>query len=877
MGRQGQASILLIALAAIGLLIVASQYPTGFSTFSSDIFNQPESTIDQPTIFGGGSSDPGTGEGIYGDPCEINADCISGLVCVDLICVYPSGSGGVGDPCTSTADCQAGLACINGVCKIMLTVNNGAIPEIGGTVDIPIILSSAPNGLSGYQLTASLSDPSKAEIVGVIPPTWSNFGAVGSLPADSVNIQYTDLFGNVNPGAIDITLATLQIRGDAIGSTELQLSNVGVQDDDGYSIAAVVQNGIIFIGPVGTPPIASFYADTTSGLAPLTVNFYDLSTNTPTSWYWDFGDGATSTEQHPMHVYSNAGTYTVSLTTANIYGGDTETKTNYITVTQGTTGNISVQSTPSDAIVYLDGIMMGATPILMPDIPAGAHAVRIEKPGYYPWEDTVTVTAGATTVVSITLTPVPPPTGTVAVESDPTGANVYLDGESKGLTPVTITNVEPGARVVMLEKSGYNIWQEYAYVIAGATTTVIATLTPVDSDGDGVPDNIDKCPTIYGTVAEGCPYADITTVKMHIVDQQKSGICGYDRRGRPKETCEVPYEGMLIKIYDRYDPAFVAAYTSHPWKTKYDDIYNSNIGLMGSCTTDANGKCTAGEPKPGKYMILGLLYDEVNEISVYAAKKKNFMDCTRTCEDDDDDKYDSWHSSSYDVSCGGTCVIGCTNKTIVSKTLRFVKLIKKNGDVKYEAGNRLILHGSELNITAADYVVWSGTEELYPFIFSSDTNWTVDVCINVPAGYTIAGVMDIDGNILSTTECMQTIIENEERVILFALTTEAGTSALADAPDVTAAITGTPAGEAQKQTSEDIEGVTKSEAYTKPQQQTTPARTVTPTTPSLPTLTPKTIAAASNNQQVIVAVGIIALIVLLFVVLERRKIKTRGK
>ncbi|MFH1756395.1 MAG: PKD domain-containing protein, partial [Candidatus Latescibacterota bacterium] len=81
------------------------------------------------------------------------------------------------------------------------------------------------------------------------------------------------------------------------------------------------------------PPVAAFTGSPTSGLVPLTVNFTDQSTGSPTSWSWTFGDGGTSTAQNPSHQYTAAGSYTVSLTATNAYGSDGETKTNYITVT----------------------------------------------------------------------------------------------------------------------------------------------------------------------------------------------------------------------------------------------------------------------------------------------------------------------------------------------------------------------------------------------------------------------------------------------------------------------------------------------------------------------------------------------------------------
>ena len=51
--------------------------------------------------------------------------------------------------------------------------------------------------------------------------------------------------------------------------------------------------------------------------------FTDTSTRNPTSWHWEFGDGATSDVQNPVHVYTTPGTYLVNLTATNEYGSNT--------------------------------------------------------------------------------------------------------------------------------------------------------------------------------------------------------------------------------------------------------------------------------------------------------------------------------------------------------------------------------------------------------------------------------------------------------------------------------------------------------------------------------------------------------------------------
>ncbi|PAV13689.1 cell surface protein, partial [Methanosarcina spelaei] len=84
----------------------------------------------------------------------------------------------------------------------------------------------------------------------------------------------------------------------------------------------------------GTPSalFADFSATQTSGIAPLTVNFIDQSTGSPTSWRWDFGDGTSSTGQNVSHTYTSDGTYTVNLKVSNSAGSNTKIKTGYITV-----------------------------------------------------------------------------------------------------------------------------------------------------------------------------------------------------------------------------------------------------------------------------------------------------------------------------------------------------------------------------------------------------------------------------------------------------------------------------------------------------------------------------------------------------------------
>jgi PKD repeat protein len=80
---------------------------------------------------------------------------------------------------------------------------------------------------------------------------------------------------------------------------------------------------------------AFFTLNTTWGAAPLAVAFTHRSLGSPTSFYWAFGDGTTSTDQDPIHTYAIPGTYAVSLRATNDHTGGIAVLNNAVTVTAG--------------------------------------------------------------------------------------------------------------------------------------------------------------------------------------------------------------------------------------------------------------------------------------------------------------------------------------------------------------------------------------------------------------------------------------------------------------------------------------------------------------------------------------------------------------
>jgi PKD repeat protein len=138
-------------------------------------------------------------------------------------------------------------------------------------------------------------------------------------------------FGTPSLGTPFISSVTETAINDATSSKQL------VGATTGLLVAAADIPSLRYLhncagGPCPVAPVAAFTGTPTTGLRPLTVNFTDQSSNAPNSWSWSFGDGGTSTSRNPSHQYTAAGTYTVTLTAANVAGSDAETKTAYVKV-----------------------------------------------------------------------------------------------------------------------------------------------------------------------------------------------------------------------------------------------------------------------------------------------------------------------------------------------------------------------------------------------------------------------------------------------------------------------------------------------------------------------------------------------------------------
>ena len=189
--------------------------------------------------------------------------------------------------------------------RILLTNDPDYVPEgMGGEINLPVADFTGSPTSGPAALTVNFTDLSTGT-----PTSWLwDFGDGGTSTLQNPSHTYNS---------------------DGVYTVTLSVTGAGGSDDE-------VKADYITVNVLPPEPVADFTGSPTSGPAALTVNFTDLSTGTPTSWLWDFGDGGTSTLQNPSHTYNSDGVYTVTLSVTGAGGSDDEVKFNFISVDSGT-------------------------------------------------------------------------------------------------------------------------------------------------------------------------------------------------------------------------------------------------------------------------------------------------------------------------------------------------------------------------------------------------------------------------------------------------------------------------------------------------------------------------------------------------------------
>ncbi len=212
-------------------------------------------------------------------------------------------------------------------------VFEGGVPETFSGEDPPPVLYET---VGNFDVTLTVSDgvdidiETKTDYITVLSNVLADFDADITAGAAPLTIHFNDLssndvdswhwdFGNGGTSGLQnptysyyqagTFTVTLTVEGNGCENTETKFDFIIVSE---------------------AAPEPDFTSDHTYGPAPLTVNFTDMSDGTVDTWLWEFGDGSTSAEQNPQHIFTDEDYFDVSLTVSGPGGSETITKEDFI-------------------------------------------------------------------------------------------------------------------------------------------------------------------------------------------------------------------------------------------------------------------------------------------------------------------------------------------------------------------------------------------------------------------------------------------------------------------------------------------------------------------------------------------------------------------
>lgn len=133
-------------------------------------------------------------------------------------------------------------------------------------------------------------------------------------------------------------------------------------------------------------------------------------------------------------------------------------------------GQLLMESEPAGAQVFLDGHLVGQTPLLAGEVADGPHAVVVRQKGYRESRIGVRILRDLTTRKHVRLS-AKGADGELRVTSEPEGAQVFMDGQRVGTTPLHLEQVRAGAHVLSVHRPGFRDRTQRVRVVADLTTS----------------------------------------------------------------------------------------------------------------------------------------------------------------------------------------------------------------------------------------------------------------------------------------------------------------------------------------------------------------------------------------------------------------------
>ena len=121
------------------------------------------------------------------------------------------------------------------------------------------------------------------------------------------------------------------------------------------------------------------------------------------------------------------------------------------------TGSIMIDSEPTNAGIFLDGEDVGTTPETITGLDPGKYNVEVKLDGYEVWSESTKVKIGRESALKAALQI---KSGSISINSKPSNARIYIDGNDVGITPGIIKSIDSGTHEIEIKMDDYEIWRE---------------------------------------------------------------------------------------------------------------------------------------------------------------------------------------------------------------------------------------------------------------------------------------------------------------------------------------------------------------------------------------------------------------------------------
>ena len=210
-------------------------------------------------------------------------------------------------------------------------------------------------------------------------------------------------------------------------------------------------------------------------------------------------------------------------------------------------GTLRVETEPSEAEVFLDDRLEGATPVTIPHVAFGEHDLRIEKPGYAPVHETITVAVREQTLaLALQATEAT----SLVVKSVPPGAAVRVDGTEAGVTPASVEGLTPGRHEVAVEKEGFVAHKQAVVLRAGETGGVSCELQRAAT----------TAPPVRTSEPSGDVFQCVRLAHQQVLDNNFEGAAGQLAQALALTAGVVDTDRRAVCVHDEIERAYWARY-----------------------------------------------------------------------------------------------------------------------------------------------------------------------------------------------------------------------------------------------------------------------------------------------------------------------------